>query len=52
VIAVALRNLSVSDEKKKIMITYQKVISLARQGIRQFIDNAPECKGLNSDDNS
>jgi hypothetical protein len=47
VVAIALRNLSISDENKKIMIKYPKLIRLACQGIRLFIDNAPECKGMN-----
>jgi hypothetical protein len=47
VVSVALRNLSISDENKKIMITYPRLISLACQGIRLFIDDAPECKGMN-----
>jgi hypothetical protein len=47
VVAVALRNLSISDENKSIMIKYPKLIRLACQGIRLFIDNAPECKGMN-----
>jgi hypothetical protein len=47
VVAVALRNLSISDENKKTMINYPKLISLACQGIRLFIDDAPECKGMN-----
>jgi hypothetical protein len=51
VVAVALRNLSISDENKKIMINYPKLISLACQGIRLFIDDAPECKGMNPGDN-
>jgi hypothetical protein len=46
-VSVALKNLSISDENKKIMIKYPKLISLACQGIRLFIDNAPECKGMN-----
>jgi hypothetical protein len=46
-VSVALKNLSVSDENKSIMIKYPKLISLACQGIRLFIDNAPECKGMN-----
>jgi hypothetical protein len=47
VVSVALRNLSISDENKSIMIKYPKLISLACQEIRLFIDNAPECKGMN-----
>jgi hypothetical protein len=47
VVSVALRNLSISDENKSIMIKYPKLIRLACQGIRLFIDNAPECKGMN-----
>jgi hypothetical protein len=47
VVAVALRNLSISDENKSIMIKYPKLIRLACQGIRLFIDNAPECRGVN-----
>jgi hypothetical protein len=50
VVSIALRNLSISDENKKIMIKYPKLISLACQGIRLFIDNAPECKGMNPDE--
>jgi hypothetical protein len=50
VVSVALKNLSISDENKKIMIKYPKLISLACQGIRLFIDNAPECKGMNPDE--
>jgi hypothetical protein len=46
-VSVALKNLSISDENKSIMIKYPKLISLACQGIRLFIDNAPECKGMN-----
>jgi hypothetical protein len=46
VVAVALRNLSISDENKKIMITFPKLISLACQGIRLFTDDAPECVGM------
>jgi hypothetical protein len=47
VVAVALRNLSISDENKSSIIKYPKLISLACRGIRLFIDNAPECKGMN-----
>jgi hypothetical protein len=47
VVSIALKNLSISDENKKIMIKYPKLISLACQGIRLFIDNAPERKGMN-----
>jgi hypothetical protein len=49
-VSIALRNLSISDENKKIMIKYPKLIRLAYQGIRLFIDNAPECKGMNPDE--
>jgi hypothetical protein len=47
VVSVALKNLSISDENKSIMIKYPKLIRLACQGIGLFIDNAPECKGMN-----
>jgi hypothetical protein len=50
VVAVALRNLSISDENKKIMIKYPKLIGLACQGIKLFIDDAPECKGIHPGD--
>jgi hypothetical protein len=47
VIAVALRNLSISDENKRIMKQSSKLIMLACQGIKLFIDNASECKAKN-----
>jgi hypothetical protein len=43
VVAIALRNLSISDE---IMIKYPKLISLACQGISLFVNDAPDCKGM------
>jgi hypothetical protein len=41
----ALRNLAVSDVNKKIMIACPKLLVLACQGIKLFVDNAEECKG-------
>jgi hypothetical protein len=49
-VSIALKNLSISDENKSIMIKYPKLISLACQGIRLFIENAPECKGMMPDE--
>jgi hypothetical protein len=46
VTVVALKNLSISDENKKIMIKYPSLIGLSCQGIKLFVDNASECEGM------
>jgi hypothetical protein len=50
-VSVALRNLSISDENKRIMIKDQKLIRLIYQGIYLFINNEPECRGMNVGEN-
>jgi hypothetical protein len=50
-VSAALRNLSISDENKRIMIQDSKLMSFIYQGITLFINNSLECKGMNLDDN-
>jgi hypothetical protein len=45
VLISSIRNLSVSDENKNIMIKYPKLIELACQEIQSFLDNAREFGG-------
>jgi hypothetical protein len=45
VLTSSIRNLSVSDENKNIMIKYSKLIELACQEILSFINNAKEFSG-------
>jgi hypothetical protein len=49
-IAVALRRLSVSDENKKTMIRIPKLINVACKCLALFIRDAPQCKGMNFDE--
>jgi hypothetical protein len=48
--AVALKNLPFSDENKTILIHDKRFLSLIYQAFTLSIDNAPECKGKNPDD--
>jgi hypothetical protein len=45
VLTSSIRNLSVSDENKNIMIKYSKLIELACQEVLSFINNAKEFSG-------
>ena len=46
IISIALRNLSISDENKRIMIQSRKLLDLTFQGINSFLQNDPEFKGM------
>jgi hypothetical protein len=44
---VALRNLSISDENKRVMKKYPKLFKFACQGLSLFVDNVSECNARN-----
>jgi WD40 repeat protein len=50
VVTVALRNLSISDYNKSVMIKHPKLIFLACEGIRLLIDNAAEREAMIPDE--
>jgi hypothetical protein len=51
ILAIALRNLSISDENKTIMNQNPKLLEFVGLAIKLFIDNAPECHGMKPDMN-